>query len=76
MVFVVKSSINNIDRRDVIRKTWGKVRVFGNARFATVFVLGNSTDKNLMRNIMNENKRHGDIIQFNLIDKPEYVQNY
>ena len=72
MVFVVKSAISNFNRRKAIRQTWGNVKMYHRVMFETVFVVGKTTDHKLMEQIREENIQHGDILQFNLIDIPEY----
>ena len=68
MVFVIKSAITNYDRRNAIRKIWGGVKVFNDARFEVVFVIGTSTKEGSYQNILKENKEFGDILQFNVED--------
>ena len=72
MVFVVKSAISNFDRRQAIRQTWGNVKMYNGVMFETVFVVGKTTDHKLMEQIGEENIQHGDILQLELNDIPEY----
>ena len=73
MVFVIKSAVINFDRRTAIRKTWGSVKIFGDASFEIVFVLGKPSNKNFTQNILTEDRKHGDILQFDLEDSAAYV---
>jgi len=73
MVFVVKSAISYLNRRKAIRHTWGNVKIYRGIMFQAVFVLGNSSDHTLMKEIVLENHIHGDILQVDLPDSLEYV---
>ena len=76
MVFVIKSAIKNTLRRQAIRQTWGGIKNFDQAVFEIVFVLGNSTDSETMKEIADENSHHGDILQFYMPDAAEYVMSF
>ena len=73
MVFVVKSTASNSDRRDAIRSTWGNVEVFDGIMFETVFALGDSANSTLQQKIVQENHNYGDILQYDLKDGPQWV---
>ncbi|XP_052074027.1 beta-1,3-galactosyltransferase brn-like [Mytilus californianus] len=63
IVILVKSSVNNFERREVIRRTWGK---YLEKNMLLVFLLGLPSNGNLA--IRKESTLYGDIIQENFID--------
>lgn len=68
LVYVVKSAIQNFDRRKAIRQTWGYENRFSDVPIRTVFVLGVSTDNYFQYDVEEEHKTFGDIIQANFTD--------
>ena len=68
LVYMVKSSIDHFDRRETIRRTWGFENRFSDVKIYTLFILGSTSDKNLMNMVMGESVKYGDIIQLNFID--------
>lgn len=73
LLILVKSSLNHFDRRNIIRKTWGKENRFSDVPTRTVFILGTSYDIDLEKRIKDEHARNGDIVQYNFVD--EYYNN-
>ena len=71
MIFVVKSALTNFHRRQAIRQTWGSVKVFKDILFQTVFVVGDTFENEPRKRIAEENRLHGDILQFNIKDTVE-----
>ena len=72
MVFVIKSAVTNQDRRNVIRSTWGGVKVFDDVMFEIIFVLGTSTDAEITKKVKAESQLYGDILQCDLKDYARY----
>ncbi|XP_038633894.1 N-acetyllactosaminide beta-1,3-N-acetylglucosaminyltransferase 3-like [Scyliorhinus canicula] len=72
LLLVIKSSPLNYDRREMVRRTWGKERVFQGVQIRTVFITGVAPDqkerKKLNRVLEMENQQHQDILQWNFID--------
>ena len=68
LVYVVKSAMQNFDKRLAIRKTWGFEKRFSDVPVRTVFLLGISNDKNLEERIKREYENYGDIVQGDFID--------
>lgn len=73
LLILVKSSINNFDRRRIIRKTWGTENRFSDVLTRTVFMLGKSNDIDLEKRIKDEHRQYGDIVQYDFID--QYFNN-
>jgi len=69
MVFVIKSAIKNFSRRQAIRQTWGGVKIFKQAAFEIVFLLGTFSNEETMQEVSDENSRYGDILQIDIPDK-------
>lgn len=63
IVILVKSSVKNFERRNVIRSTWGK---YLEKNMRLVFLLGLPSNGNLA--IRKESTLYGDIVQENFID--------
>jgi hypothetical protein len=67
IIFVyVFVSIKNFSKRNLIRKTWANKLLFSLLRVA--FIIGKSNDKNLQKEINNEQLIYNDLIQGNFID--------
>ena len=68
IVHFIKSAIDNSERREVIRKTWGSVKGIGGAcRHEVVFVMGTGgkEKERLLRAIQieKEARHYGDLLQ-------------
>ncbi|KAG8581695.1 hypothetical protein GDO81_007761 [Engystomops pustulosus] len=72
LLIVVKSIITQHDRRDVIRKTWGKEKEVNGKKIRTVFLLGTAMKEEERANYQKlldfENQIYGDIIQWDFLD--------
>ncbi|XP_027013345.1 UDP-GlcNAc:betaGal beta-1,3-N-acetylglucosaminyltransferase 7 [Tachysurus fulvidraco] len=72
LLIVVKSIITQHDRREVIRKTWGKEQVIGGKRIKLLFLLGTSTNEaekaNHQKLLEYEDYIYGDILQWDFMD--------
>lgn len=73
LLILVKSSLNNFDRRRIIRKTWGAENRFSDVLTRTVFMLGKTYDKDLEKRILDEHQQYNDIVQYDFID--QYYNN-
>ncbi|XP_014296824.1 beta-1,3-galactosyltransferase brn [Microplitis demolitor] len=70
IIFIVKSAIDNFDRRNAIRNSWGHKKRFFDVPTRTVFLLGINPmeNKKLQSKLDDEIKKHKDIVQGNYID--------
>lgn len=76
LVFIVKSAMQNVHRRNAIRQSWGFEKRFSDVAIRTVFNLGISDPSTfqthqyneLQLGIDKEREQYGDIIQSNFID--------
>ncbi|CAL4174359.1 unnamed protein product, partial [Meganyctiphanes norvegica] len=69
IVYVVKSSIENFQRRNVIRKTWGQETRFHHAVLQTVFLLGIRPGTPHLQGLVDaEVTEHADIVQGEFLD--------
>ncbi|KAL2089780.1 hypothetical protein ACEWY4_014468 [Coilia grayii] len=72
LLMVVKTIITEHDRRDVIRKTWGKEQVIDGKQIKTLFLLGapsNEAEKaNHQKLLEFEDYIYGDILQWDFMD--------
>ncbi|XP_075058475.1 UDP-GlcNAc:betaGal beta-1,3-N-acetylglucosaminyltransferase 7 [Mixophyes fleayi] len=72
LLIVVKSIITQHDRRDVIRKTWGKEKKLNGKKIRTLFLLGTAMKEEERANYQKlldfENQIYGDILQWNFLD--------
>ncbi|KAM4629778.1 UDP-GlcNAc:betaGal beta-1,3-N-acetylglucosaminyltransferase 7 [Polymixia lowei] len=72
LLMVVKSVATQHDRREVIRKTWGKERVVDGKRVRTVFLLGKPSNEveraNHQKLLEYEDYIYGDILQWDFLD--------
>ncbi|OCT57609.1 UDP-GlcNAc:betaGal beta-1,3-N-acetylglucosaminyltransferase 7 [Xenopus laevis] len=72
LLIVVKSIITQHDRREVIRKTWGKEKEIDGKKVRTLFLLGTAVREeeraNYQKLLEFENIIYGDILQWNFLD--------
>ncbi|XP_076597280.1 UDP-GlcNAc:betaGal beta-1,3-N-acetylglucosaminyltransferase 7, like [Chaetodon auriga] len=72
LLMVVKSVIEQHDRREAVRKTWGKEHTVDGKKIRTLFLLGSPTTgkdtKNLQKLIEYEDLIYGDILQWDFMD--------
>ncbi|XP_069473660.1 UDP-GlcNAc:betaGal beta-1,3-N-acetylglucosaminyltransferase 7 [Ambystoma mexicanum] len=72
MLIVVKSIITQHDRREAIRKTWGKNEVINGKSVRTLFLLGKASKQeeqaNYQKLLYYENLIYGDILQWDFLD--------
>lgn len=72
LLMVVKSVIEQHDRREAVRKTWGREQTVDGKKIKTLFLLGSPTTgkdtKNLQKLIEYEDMIYGDILQWDFMD--------
>ncbi|XP_044147143.1 UDP-GlcNAc:betaGal beta-1,3-N-acetylglucosaminyltransferase 7 [Bufo gargarizans] len=72
LLIVVKSIITQHDRRDAIRKTWGKETEVKGKKIRTIFLLGTAMKEEERANYQKlldfENQIYGDILQWDFLD--------
>lgn len=72
LLMVIKSVIEQHDRREAVRKTWGKERTVDGRKITTLFLLGSPASgkdaKNLQKLIEYEDRIYGDILQWDFMD--------
>ncbi|MBN3321431.1 ARMC9 protein, partial [Atractosteus spatula] len=72
LLIVVKSIITQYDRREVIRKTWGKEKEANGKRIKTLFLLGAPSKEeekaNHQKLLEYEDYKYRDILQWNFMD--------
>ncbi|XP_048873261.1 UDP-GlcNAc:betaGal beta-1,3-N-acetylglucosaminyltransferase 7, like [Brienomyrus brachyistius] len=72
LLMVVKSVIEQHDRREAVRRTWGKERTIDGKIIKTLFLLGTPSagkdTRNLQKLIDYEDRLYGDILQWDFID--------
>ncbi|XP_049610911.1 UDP-GlcNAc:betaGal beta-1,3-N-acetylglucosaminyltransferase 7, like [Syngnathus scovelli] len=72
LLMVVKSVIEEHDRREAVRKTWGREHTVEGKSIKTLFLLGSPSvgkdRKNLQKLIEYEDKIYGDILQWDFMD--------
>uniref|UniRef100_UPI00398E8046 UDP-GlcNAc:betaGal beta-1,3-N-acetylglucosaminyltransferase 7 n=1 Tax=Pristiophorus japonicus TaxID=55135 RepID=UPI00398E8046 len=72
LLVIVKSIITQYDRRETIRKTWGREIVMDGKQVKTLFLLGTSSNGNERSHhqklLEYENIIHGDILQWDFLD--------
>ncbi|XP_041694516.1 UDP-GlcNAc:betaGal beta-1,3-N-acetylglucosaminyltransferase 7 [Coregonus clupeaformis] len=72
LLMVIKSIATQHDRREVIRKTWGKEQVVDGKKLKTVFLLGTPSNKaekaNHQKLLEYEDYIYGDILQWDFQD--------
>lgn len=72
LLMVIKSVATQHDRREVIRKTWGKEQVVDGKRIKTLFLLGKPSNEaeraNHQKLVEYEDYIYGDILQWDFLD--------
>ncbi|XP_043911336.1 N-acetyllactosaminide beta-1,3-N-acetylglucosaminyltransferase 3-like [Protopterus annectens] len=72
LFLAIKSSPNNYERREVIRKTWGQERIYRGMQIRRIFILGVTSEekekKKFQQLIHIENQQYGDILQWDFYD--------
>ncbi|XP_061594465.1 UDP-GlcNAc:betaGal beta-1,3-N-acetylglucosaminyltransferase 7 [Cololabis saira] len=72
LLMVIKSVATQYDRREVIRKTWGKEQAVNGKRIKTVFLLAKSSNEaekhNHQKLVEYEDQIYGDILQWDFLD--------
>ncbi|XP_060702174.1 N-acetyllactosaminide beta-1,3-N-acetylglucosaminyltransferase 3-like isoform X1 [Hemiscyllium ocellatum] len=72
LLLVIKSDPFNNDRRDMVRRTWGKERRFQGVQIKRVFITALSPNEHeqakLNRVLELENRQHRDILQWDFLD--------
>lgn len=72
LLMVVKSVIEQHDRREAVRRTWGKEGTVDGRKVRTLFLLGSPNTgkdtKNLQKLIEYEDRIYGDILQWDFMD--------
>lgn len=72
LLMVIKSIITQHDRREVIRKTWGKEQTIDGKQVKTLFLLGASSNEaekaNHQKLLEYEDYIYGDILQWDFLD--------
>lgn len=72
LLMVVKSVIEQHDRREAVRQTWGQEQSVGGRKTRTLFLLGSPATgkdaKNLQKLIEYEDRLYGDILQWDFMD--------
>lgn len=72
LLMVIKSVATQHDRREVIRKTWGREQVVDGKKIKTLFLLGTSSNEaeraNHQKLVEYENHIYGDILQWDFLD--------
>ena len=65
LLLLVSSLPSHFERRQAIRETWGKQRVFFGKQTVLLFTLATETNNTaeIQKKVNEENERHGDIIQ-------------
>ncbi|MGH0143726.1 UNVERIFIED_CONTAM: hypothetical protein FKN15_000791 [Acipenser sinensis] len=72
LLMVVKSVIEQHDRREAVRKTWGKEQEIDGKKIRTLFLLGSPSagkdSKNLQKLVEYEDRIYRDILQWDFMD--------
>ncbi|KAI4881342.1 hypothetical protein NFI96_001645 [Prochilodus magdalenae] len=72
LLMVIKSVISQHDRREIIRKTWGREQVINGKKIRTLFLLGTSSVEgekaNHQKLLEFEDYIYGDILQWDFMD--------
>nr|CAG4646310.1 EOG090X07IA [Macrothrix elegans] len=69
LLFVIKSAMNNFQRRRAIRATWGEENRFSDISVRRVFLLGTGPNTDdIQRSIDAEDEEFGDIVQSDFMD--------
>nr|XP_002122218.1 uncharacterized protein LOC100179189 [Ciona intestinalis] len=67
VVYLVASKIQHIDRRSLLRETWGSIRDLEGRKIELVFIIGTNNGRQsgiMTSDIATENSVHNDILQF------------
>uniref|UniRef100_A0AAF5Q1N7 Hexosyltransferase n=1 Tax=Wuchereria bancrofti TaxID=6293 RepID=A0AAF5Q1N7_WUCBA len=67
LIFAI-TAVEQREHRNLIRKTWGNIRLYKNFKTAVLFPLGISDDLDMMNLIQKEQQKYGDIIQQQFFD--------
>jgi hypothetical protein len=67
LIFVF-SRVDAFEQRNAIRKTWAKNMNLENSKTKILFVLGSSDSDSLNNDVIEENEKHNDLIQWKFID--------
>ena len=67
-IIFIHSAPGNVERRRMVRKTWGNSYLFNDRRTAIVFLVGIPLSVNLQYIINGEFDKYGDIVQGDFID--------
>ncbi|XP_054711242.1 beta-1,3-galactosyltransferase brn-like [Uloborus diversus] len=70
ILYVIKSAIPHLSRRDAIRKSWGWENRFSDVNIRRIFVLGLTTEFGMQEQIDDEAIKNKDIVQ------AEFMDNY
>ena len=68
VVFLIRSSVNNFERRLAIRRTWGMATNFDAVYLESVFLLGTMNNPSLQNRLVEENGFFHDILQADFLD--------
>ncbi|ENN71941.1 hypothetical protein D910_09185 [Dendroctonus ponderosae] len=68
LVYLIKSSVANFDRRVAIRSSWGFQKRFSDVEIRTLFLIGLQSDDNMQASLNEESQKYKDIIQANYTD--------
>ncbi|CAL1606994.1 unnamed protein product [Knipowitschia caucasica] len=72
VLIVVKSVIEQHERREAVRQTWGREHETDSGSVRTVFLLGTASTgkdaRNLQQLLLYEDRVHGDILQWDFMD--------
>ena len=74
MIVGVKSHSSNIDRRGLVRKTWGSVKLFNGVQLAVFFIVGLGENDTKNRKLAEEAKSQGDLLQIMKNETCRYEQ--
>nr|CAB3224885.1 lactosylceramide 1,3-N-acetyl-beta-D-glucosaminyltransferase-like [Phallusia mammillata] len=68
IVNLIKSTVSNHHRRNVIRSTWGSIQVHLGLQIRNVFVVGKTKHHAIQKKLEEEVKLHNDILQVDFYD--------
>uniref|UniRef100_A0A8R1TSR9 Hexosyltransferase n=1 Tax=Onchocerca volvulus TaxID=6282 RepID=A0A8R1TSR9_ONCVO len=68
LLIVAITATEQREHRNLIRKTWGDVKLYKNFKTAVLFPLGRTSDLEMMTLIQKEQQKYGDIIQQDFLD--------
>nr|CDP91386.1 Bm1127 [Brugia malayi] len=77
LIFAI-TAVEQREHRNLIRKTWGNIRLYEDFKTVVLFPLGITDDLDMMNLIQNEQQKYGDIIQQEFFDtyKNLTIKNY